>query len=390
MGISPSSATLDPQEQQQFAATLNPPDNPAGNHPVTWSIDAPKKGEITQQGLYTPPEDQAGTDTVRVTSNLDTSVSASATVTFDTTGGGPVTVTVAANPVNPPPLGPLETWQFDVSENPADPSIGYVWSTVPTGRGTFTVISADSVTYAAPAVIVNAETIQIRAEDQSNANVFGTTNVSLIPDPASNGPDLTVSTLTAPGLLTPGSPSTPMSLSLQNNGNQATGSFSWKVEFCSQDIGSCGSGSGCTTLVGGAVGNLDAAESISPSTAGAANIPSSVTPGEYYYAASVDTLDQVTEAEECNNFRSFPVQVFPAPGAGVDLILELLSSSSPPPSAALPTDTLILDRLGAKCNGCQLPGIPPHSEFHLLSLAKYYDTFWFLGASIYVWATQKV
>ena len=26
----------------------------------------------------------------------------------------------------------------------------------------------------------------------------------------------------------------------------------------------------------------------------------------------------------------------------------------------------------------------------LLSLAKYYDTFWFLGASIYVWATQKV
>ena len=27
---------------------------------------------------------------------------------------------------------------------------------------------------------------------------------------------------------------------------------------------------------------------------------------------------------------------------------------------------------------------------YLLSLAKYYDTFWFLGASIYVWATQKV
>ena len=27
---------------------------------------------------------------------------------------------------------------------------------------------------------------------------------------------------------------------------------------------------------------------------------------------------------------------------------------------------------------------------NLLSLAKYYDTFWFLGASIYVWATQKV
>ena len=37
-----------------------------------------------------------------------------------------------------------------------------------------------------------------------------------------------------------------------------------------------------------------------------------------------------------------------------------------------------------------LPGVREEVTQLLLGPAKYYDTFGFLGASIYVWATQKV
>jgi len=83
VSISPTTATVAQGSTQQFSATVT---NDPANAGVTWSLApvvAPAlTGSISSTGLYTPPTTPGGTDTVIATSISNTTVSATATVTF--------------------------------------------------------------------------------------------------------------------------------------------------------------------------------------------------------------------------------------------------------------------------------------------------------------------
>ncbi len=81
VSVSPASATLTANGQQQFTAAVRGTNNTA----VTWSMN-PSVGTLTTSGLYTAPAtiSSAQTITITATSVADTSKSANATVTLST------------------------------------------------------------------------------------------------------------------------------------------------------------------------------------------------------------------------------------------------------------------------------------------------------------------
>src|SRR5438874_600319 len=92
VAISPTSASLAPQQTQQFTATVSGTSNTA----VTWSVDGinggnSTAGTISSTGLYTAPA-TTGSHTATATSVADSSRSASAAVSVMTAvpGGSPV------------------------------------------------------------------------------------------------------------------------------------------------------------------------------------------------------------------------------------------------------------------------------------------------------------
>ncbi len=86
VGLSPASATLLSNHTQQFTATVSGTSNPG----VTWSAAA---GSVNANGLYTAPAVNTHTNViVTATSKVDSSKSASATVTVDPVGTQPLTI----------------------------------------------------------------------------------------------------------------------------------------------------------------------------------------------------------------------------------------------------------------------------------------------------------
>src|SRR5437667_2718003 len=93
VAISPTSASVAPQQTQQFTATVSGTTNTA----VTWSVDGinggnSATGTISSTGLYTAPT-TTGSHTVTATSVADTSRSASAAVTVMAITAGQAVVT---------------------------------------------------------------------------------------------------------------------------------------------------------------------------------------------------------------------------------------------------------------------------------------------------------
>lgn len=78
MAIFPASATIYPAQTQQFTASVSG----TPNQTVTWSVGSTGAGNIDSTGLYTAPTSVASQQTITVTatSQLDPSVSATATI----------------------------------------------------------------------------------------------------------------------------------------------------------------------------------------------------------------------------------------------------------------------------------------------------------------------
>ena len=100
--LNQTTATLAPGGTQQFTATVSGSDNTA----VTWTVDKVAGGNstvgtITSTGLYTAPQ-SSGTHVVTATAVVDTTKSASATVTVKgTLAINPATATVVAGATQP-------------------------------------------------------------------------------------------------------------------------------------------------------------------------------------------------------------------------------------------------------------------------------------------------
>jgi len=108
ISVSPTAASVAPDKQLQFTATVTGSTNTA----ATWAVDGTPGGNssigtITSTGLYTAPS-ALGTHTVTATSAADTTKSAHATVTV-------------ANPP-PPGLVPVTTYHNDISRDGANTS----------------------------------------------------------------------------------------------------------------------------------------------------------------------------------------------------------------------------------------------------------------------------
>lgn len=163
VGVSPPTATLQPNQTQQFNATVTG----TANQAVNWSI-TPAIGSISASGLYTAPATVAATQTVtiRATSQASGTASGTATVTVNPL----VTVSVS------PSLATLQAGQTRQFGATVTGSQSVIWSISPS-------IGSISPTglYTAPSSITAQQTIVVTATSQASPSASGTAAVTLAP-----------------------------------------------------------------------------------------------------------------------------------------------------------------------------------------------------------------
>src|SRR6202166_1777591 len=192
VSVSPTTASLQVNQQKQFAASVSGSTNTA----VTWAASG---GTITSGGLYTAPS-SAGTYTVTATSAADSTKSASAVVTVSQ----PAQVSVSLSPTTAS-LSTGAQKQFTASVS-GSTNTAVTWAasggtitsgglyTAPSSAGTYTVTatSAADSTKSASAVVTVSQPAQVSvslspttaslstgAQKQFTASVSGSTNTAV-------------------------------------------------------------------------------------------------------------------------------------------------------------------------------------------------------------------
>ena len=165
--ISPSSATVQAGQKQQFTATVTG----TPNFGVIWSVDGVKGGNasagtVDVNGLYKAPS-MSGTHTVTATSVVDSASSASATVTV------PAGISISPAKAR---VGTGATQQFTITAT--DPSLMAVtWSVDGTAGGSTTVGTiSPSGLYTAPA---NPGSHTIGASSTADPSVTATASITV-------------------------------------------------------------------------------------------------------------------------------------------------------------------------------------------------------------------
>ena len=192
VSVSPTTASLQVNQQKQFAATISGTTNTA----VTWTASG---GTVTSGGLYTAPS-SAGTYTVTATSAADSTKSASAVVTVSQSAQVSVSIS--------PTTASLSTGtqnQFTASVSGSS-NTAVTWAasggtittgglyTAPSSAGTYTVTatSAADSTKSASAVVTVSQPTQVSislspstvslstgGQEQFTAKVSGTSNTAV-------------------------------------------------------------------------------------------------------------------------------------------------------------------------------------------------------------------
>src|SRR6202166_3787416 len=192
VSVSPTTASLQVNQQKQFAATISGTNNTA----VTWTASG---GTVTSGGLYTAPS-SAGTYTVTAASAADSTKSASAVVTVSQ----PAQVSVSLSPTTAS-LSTGAQKQFTASVS-GSTNTAVTWAasggtitsgglyTAPSSAGTYTVTatSAADSTKSASAVVTVSQPAQVSvslspttaslstgAQKQFTASVSGSTNTAV-------------------------------------------------------------------------------------------------------------------------------------------------------------------------------------------------------------------
>jgi len=192
VSVSPTTASLQVNQQKQFAATISGTNNTA----VTWTASG---GTVTSGGLYTAPS-SAGTYTVTAASAADSTKSASAVVTVSQ----PAQVSVSLSPTTAS-LSTGAQKQFTASVS-GSTNTAVTWAasggtitsgglyTAPSSAGTYTVTatSAADSTKSASAVVTVSQPTQVSVslspttvslstggQEQFTANISGTSNTAV-------------------------------------------------------------------------------------------------------------------------------------------------------------------------------------------------------------------
>src|SRR6202166_1676732 len=192
VSVSPTTASLQVNQQKQFAATISGTNNTA----VTWTASG---GTVTSGGLYTAPS-SAGTYNVTAASAADSTKSASAVVTVSQ----PAQVSVSLSPTTAS-LSTGAQKQFTASVS-GSTNTAVTWAasggtitsgglyTAPSSAGTYTVTatSAADSTKSASAVVTVSQPTQVSVslspttvslstggQEQFTANISGTSNTAV-------------------------------------------------------------------------------------------------------------------------------------------------------------------------------------------------------------------
>ena len=175
ISVTPDSVTLAAGQSQQFAAMVNN----ASNSAVIWTISPAGVGTITASGLYSAPANiTVQTVIITATSVVDTTQSASATVTLPLAGTPAISVTPSSAL-----LYGGQTQQMTASVT-SESNTAVTWSIDPAGVGT---VSASGL-YTAPATIATQQTVTVTASSQADSFLSASSMISLAPTPcASSG-----------------------------------------------------------------------------------------------------------------------------------------------------------------------------------------------------------
>jgi len=173
--VSPSSATLQVGQSQQFNASVSGTSNTA----VTWMVNGTAGGNstvgtISASGLYTAPTTVPSSAVVVTAQSVaQTTASASATVSIT---AAPV-ISVSISPVNPSlQVGKLLQFTAQVSGT-SNTAVNWLVSGVLGGNTSLGTISSTGL-YTAPANVPSAP-VTVEAQSASNTNSFATTSVTI-------------------------------------------------------------------------------------------------------------------------------------------------------------------------------------------------------------------
>ena len=149
--IDPASVTLFAGETQQLTATVTGADNTA----VTWTLDPPGTGTLSNTGLYTAPDPLSGASSVSVTATSisDISKSASASIALSLPLSPTFLQTI-------PDVTALSGQAVTLSVQATGGGLSYQWESQPPGGSSFSPISgATSSTYTtAPVTLADSGT----------------------------------------------------------------------------------------------------------------------------------------------------------------------------------------------------------------------------------------
>ena len=164
IAVNPTTKSLGPAGQQQFAATVT-----GTSAPVIWTMN-PKMGTLTAAGMYTAPSSITTAQKVQVTAAVG-ATSASAVVTLNPQTIVPITVKVTPTATT---LGPGGRQRFVATVTGS--TAGVTWSLSPV----FGSLSSTGL-YTAPAGVETKTTVQITAKSKANPAIFATAIVTLTP-----------------------------------------------------------------------------------------------------------------------------------------------------------------------------------------------------------------
>ena len=149
--IAPASVTLFAGDAQQFTPTVTGADNTA----VTWSLNPPGIGTLSNTGLYTAPNPLSGATSVSVTATSVSDISKSATASI--TLSPPISPTFV-QPI--PDVTALSGQAVTLSVQATGGGLSYQWESQPPGGSSFSPIpGATSSTYTtAPVTLADSGT----------------------------------------------------------------------------------------------------------------------------------------------------------------------------------------------------------------------------------------
>ena len=176
--ISPTQATLHPNDTAQFTATVTGTSNMA----VVWEVNNQAGGNstigtITAQGLYTAPSNVPNPSTVTVTavSQADSTKSASAAVAIVS----PTMVTVTVSP-SPATVAANGTQQFTATvTGTSNTAVTWDVNNITGGNSTVGTISSSGL-YTAPANVPNPSTVTVTAVSQADTTKSGSAQVTIV------------------------------------------------------------------------------------------------------------------------------------------------------------------------------------------------------------------